>query len=330
MGDTIARNRRAHHDYSIEDTFEAGIVLRGTEIKSIRDHKVSLADAYARIERDEAWIIGLHIAPWESTDVRFNHEPKRARKLLLHRREIDELLGKTKAKGLTIVPLSIYITAGQGEGGAGPRTRQADVGPAARDRGTRREAGHGRGRWRTPGAQALRQGSHPDEEGRCGSRGCSRRSTCTRRVSRGGSSSAASSTSPAPRCSRRCATSREHGDELRRLMLREPRGYPALCANVILPPTHPDADAGYVIMEQVEYPGMSGLEHDLRGHGPARDRHAADDGAGHGDHAGGAGRPDPRPRRRAPAARSPASRSATCRRSRPTWTRRSRSRSSAP
>ena len=109
MGETIAQNRRAHHDYSIEDTFEAGIVLRGTEIKSVRAHKVSLADAYARIERDEAWIIGLHIAPWESTDLRFNHEPKRARKLLLHRHEIDELLGKTKAKGLTIVPLAIYI-----------------------------------------------------------------------------------------------------------------------------------------------------------------------------------------------------------------------------
>ena len=113
MGETIARNRRAHHDYSIEETFEAGLVLRGTEIKSVRDHKVSLADAYARIEHGEAWIIGLHIAPWGTTDVRFNHEPKRARKLLLHRREIDELLGKTKAKGLTIVPLSIYLSRGR-------------------------------------------------------------------------------------------------------------------------------------------------------------------------------------------------------------------------
>ena len=110
MGETIAQNRRARHEYSIEDTFEAGIVLRGTEIKSVRAHKVSLADAYARIERDEAWIVGLHIAPWESADVRFNHEPKRARKLLLHRSEIDELLGKTKAKGLTLVPLEIYIS----------------------------------------------------------------------------------------------------------------------------------------------------------------------------------------------------------------------------
>jgi len=109
MGDTIAQNRRARHEYTIEDTFEAGIVLRGTEIKSIRARKVSLADAYARIEHGEAWVVGLHIAPWESTDVRFNHEPKRARKLLLHRDEIDELLGKTKAKGLTLVPLEIYI-----------------------------------------------------------------------------------------------------------------------------------------------------------------------------------------------------------------------------
>jgi SsrA-binding protein len=109
MGETIAQNRRARHEFSIEDTFEAGIVLRGTEIKSVRAHKVSLADAYARIEKDEAWVIGLHIAPWESADVRFNHEPKRARKLLLHRAEIDQLLGKTRAKGLTIVPLSIYI-----------------------------------------------------------------------------------------------------------------------------------------------------------------------------------------------------------------------------
>jgi SsrA-binding protein len=109
MGATIAHNRRARHEYSVEDTFEAGIVLRGTEIKSIRAGKVSLADAYARIDRDEAWIVGLHIAPWENADVRFNHEPKRSRKLLLHREEIDELLGKTKAKGLTLVPLRLYI-----------------------------------------------------------------------------------------------------------------------------------------------------------------------------------------------------------------------------
>jgi SsrA-binding protein len=106
---TIALNRRARHEFSITDTFEAGIVLTGTEIKSIRAGKVNLADAYARIERDEAWLIGAHIAPFEQAN-RYNHEPKRTRKLLLHRDEIDELLGKTKSKGLTIVPLRLYLT----------------------------------------------------------------------------------------------------------------------------------------------------------------------------------------------------------------------------
>ena len=106
---TLASNRRARHEYSIEDTLEAGIVLTGTEIKSIRAGKISLAEAFARIDRDEAWLIGAHIAPWESGS-RFNHEPKRARKLLLHRSEIDELLGKTRAKGLTLIPLRLYLT----------------------------------------------------------------------------------------------------------------------------------------------------------------------------------------------------------------------------
>jgi SsrA-binding protein len=107
---TIALNRRARHEFSIEDSLEAGIVLSGTEIKSIRAGKVNLADAFARIERGEAWLVGAHIAPWESGN-RENHEPKRDRKLLLHRGQIDQLLGKTKAKGLTLIPLKIYITS---------------------------------------------------------------------------------------------------------------------------------------------------------------------------------------------------------------------------
>jgi SsrA-binding protein len=107
---TIALNRRARHEYTIDDTFEAGIVLTGTEIKSIRAGKVNLADAYARVERDEAWLIGAHIAPWAHGN-RNNHEPKRMRKLLLHRSEIDELMGRAKAKGQTIVPLRLYLTA---------------------------------------------------------------------------------------------------------------------------------------------------------------------------------------------------------------------------
>jgi SsrA-binding protein len=107
---TIALNRRARHEYSIEDSMEAGIVLSGTEIKSIRAGKINLADAYARIERGEAWLVGAHIAPWEGGN-RENHEPKRDRKLLLHRNQIDQLLGRTKAKGLTLIPLKIYITS---------------------------------------------------------------------------------------------------------------------------------------------------------------------------------------------------------------------------
>jgi SsrA-binding protein len=106
---TVAVNRKARHDFSIEETVEAGIVLTGTEIKSIRAGKVNLSDAYARMEGGEAWLIGAHIAPFEGGN-RNNHEPRRTRKLLLHRRQIDELLGRAGAKGLTIVPLRLYIT----------------------------------------------------------------------------------------------------------------------------------------------------------------------------------------------------------------------------
>jgi SsrA-binding protein len=107
---TIAVNRRARYEFSIEDTVDAGMVLTGTEIKSVRAGKVSLAEAYARVERGEAWLIGAHIAPFEGGN-RQNHEPRRDRKLLLHRDEIDGLMGRAKAKGLTIVPLRIYINS---------------------------------------------------------------------------------------------------------------------------------------------------------------------------------------------------------------------------
>src|ERR687895_2959815 len=99
MGEqTVAVNRKARHDYTIVDSFEAGIALTGTEIKSIRAGKVNLQDAYARVERGEAWLIGATIAPYEGGN-RYNHEPRRERKLLLHRAEIDELLGRVGQKG---------------------------------------------------------------------------------------------------------------------------------------------------------------------------------------------------------------------------------------
>ena len=108
---TVALNRRARHDYAVEDTLEAGLVLTGTEIKSIRAGRANLAEAYARIERGEAWLIGAHIAPYEQGN-RNNHEPTRTRKLLLHRDQIAELIGKTQAKGYTLVPLRLYIRRG--------------------------------------------------------------------------------------------------------------------------------------------------------------------------------------------------------------------------
>lgn len=108
MAETVALNRKARHEYTITDTFEAGLVLTGTEIKSVRAGKANLSDAYARVEKGEAWLFGAHIAPFEQGN-RYNHEPRRDRKLLLHRTEIDQLMGRAAAKGLTIVPLRLYI-----------------------------------------------------------------------------------------------------------------------------------------------------------------------------------------------------------------------------
>jgi SsrA-binding protein len=108
---TVALNRRARYDYAVEQTLEAGIVLTGTEIKSIRAGRVNLGDAYARIEHGEAMLVGAHIAAYEQGN-RYNHEPLRTRKLLLHRDQIAELAGLSQAKGLTIVPLRLYLRNG--------------------------------------------------------------------------------------------------------------------------------------------------------------------------------------------------------------------------
>lgn len=107
----IAQNRRARHDYHIEDTIEAGLVLTGTEIKSIRAGRVNLKDSFARIQNGEVFLYNMHISPYEQGN-RYNHDPLRTRKLLLHRREINKLIGLTKEKGYTLVPLKIYIKNG--------------------------------------------------------------------------------------------------------------------------------------------------------------------------------------------------------------------------
>lgn len=107
----VARNRKASHEYFIEDTYEAGIVLRGTEIKSVRASQVSLQEAYVAIERGEAWLLGAHIAPYDPASDQ-NHDPHRPRKLLLKRRELNELAQLVTQRGYTIVPLRMYLSHG--------------------------------------------------------------------------------------------------------------------------------------------------------------------------------------------------------------------------
>ena len=107
----LAKNRRASFDYFIEETYEAGIVLQGTEIKSIRAGRVNITDAHVRIINGEAQIINMHIAPYEQGN-RFNHDPTRTRKLLLHKKEIDKLYGLVQQKSYTTVPLKVYSKNG--------------------------------------------------------------------------------------------------------------------------------------------------------------------------------------------------------------------------
>ena len=109
---TLARNRKARHEYSVDETIEAGVVLAGSEVKSIRDGKVTLVDAFADIDNGEAWLHQMDVGTYVFAHAR-NHEPRRRRKLLLHRREIDRLVGKIREKGYTLVPLSLYEKQGR-------------------------------------------------------------------------------------------------------------------------------------------------------------------------------------------------------------------------
>lgn len=110
-GKMVAQNKKAYHDYAIEETYEAGIVLQGTEIKSIRAGKVNLKDSYARIQNNEIYLFGMHVSPYEQGN-RYNHDPLRTRKLLLHRKEISKLIGESKEVGYSIVPLKMYLKNG--------------------------------------------------------------------------------------------------------------------------------------------------------------------------------------------------------------------------
>ena len=109
---SIATNKKAYHDFFIDETYECGIVLSGTEIKSLRAGKVNLKESYAVIKNGEAWIVGMHISPYEQGNI-YNKDPLRDRKLLLHRAQIDKLLGMIKQKGITLVPTEIYLSGGR-------------------------------------------------------------------------------------------------------------------------------------------------------------------------------------------------------------------------
>ncbi|EAF0490430.1 SsrA-binding protein SmpB [Listeria monocytogenes] len=110
-GKLVAQNKKARHDYAIEETFEAGIVLQGTEIKSVRNARVNLKDSYARIDKGEIFLHNMHISPYEQGN-RYNHDPLRTRKLLLHKKQISRLIGETKESGYSIIPLKMYIKDG--------------------------------------------------------------------------------------------------------------------------------------------------------------------------------------------------------------------------
>ena len=108
QGKLIANNKKAYHDYFILDTYEAGISLHGTEVKSLRMGKCSIKEAFIRIENEEVFVYGMHISPYEKGNI-FNKDPLRVKKLLLHKTEINKLLGKTQEKGMSIVPLKVYL-----------------------------------------------------------------------------------------------------------------------------------------------------------------------------------------------------------------------------
>ena len=137
---TVASNRRALHDYEILDRFEAGIVLTGSEVKSLRGGRGSLSEAYGRVQGGEVWLEGMHIPPYEQGEKR-GYDPIRRRKLLLHRNEIERLIGKTQERGLTLIPLRVYFSHGLAkvEVGLGRGKRQFEKRQTTLEREHRRE-----------------------------------------------------------------------------------------------------------------------------------------------------------------------------------------------
>jgi SsrA-binding protein len=147
---TVVSNRRARHDFEIVERYETGIVLTGAEVKSLRGGRGSLAEAFARVRGDEVWLEGMHIPPYEQAMDKTRWEPTRARKLLLHRKEIERLIGKTAEKGWSLIPLRVYFSHGLAkvELGLGRGKRQFEKRQAIAEREHRREMEREAGRRR--------------------------------------------------------------------------------------------------------------------------------------------------------------------------------------
>jgi SsrA-binding protein len=139
---TVASNRRARHDYDILSTSECGLVLQGSEVKSLREGKAQIADSYARVDDGELWLFGLHIPPWQFATGFGSHDPDRKRKLLVHRHEIEEFVSKTQTQPLTLVPLKVYFRDGRAkvELGLARGRKLHDKRHAIRERDEKRDA----------------------------------------------------------------------------------------------------------------------------------------------------------------------------------------------
>ncbi|UCH79585.1 MAG: SsrA-binding protein SmpB [Nitrospiraceae bacterium] len=140
MEQTVTKNRKAYHDYFIQESYEAGIALLGTEVKSLRDGRANLKDSYAVIKNGEAFLLNCHISPYSHGNMQ-NHDPVRTRKLLFHKKEISKLWGKTSQQGLTLIPLRIYFKDGKAkvEIGVAKGKRQYEKRDSVKEREAKRE-----------------------------------------------------------------------------------------------------------------------------------------------------------------------------------------------
>ncbi len=144
----VSTNKKARFEYFILETFEAGLVLKGTEIKSIRNGQISLQEAYVRTDGKEIWLVGAHVAPYEHASA-FQHDPKRDRKLLMHKKEIRKLFDEIRIKGMTIVPIRVYLKSGKAklEIGLAKGKKQYDKRESIKERDIERETSRIKGGW---------------------------------------------------------------------------------------------------------------------------------------------------------------------------------------